>query len=145
MKSKSSLLKKTLCTLAALTMFVTTAFATPTALTPIVLVQNNVSVSAGALTLTFTACDAANGNSFVSTGREVLLVQNSGGSSYTFTVSSVADSLGRTDASLTSYSVAASVIVGVQMKYQTGWIQSGGTINLTCSNAAIKYAVVQYN
>jgi hypothetical protein len=144
MKQQPSFLKKTICIAAALFMFAAQAFATPTALATTVLTQNNVSVTAGALNLTFTACDATNGNSFVSTGREVLLVQNSGGSTYTFTVNSVADNFGRTDTSLTAYSLAASAIAAIQMKYQAGWM-SGTTISMTCSNAAIKYAVLQYN
>lgn len=122
------------------------AFATPTGLTTQILVQNNVAVTAGQLSVTYAACDTANGNSFTATGREILEVNNTGGSSFTFTVSSVADSLGRTDTSLTTYSVAAGVIAHVQMKYLTGWVQNGTqTINLTCSNVGIKYAVVQYN
>jgi hypothetical protein len=145
MKTKPSFLKRTVCTLVALLMFASTAFATPTALTTTVLVQNNVAITAGQITLTFTACDNTNGNSFVSTGREVLLVDNTAGSAGTFTVTSVPDSLGRSDTSLTAYSVAAAGVAAVQMKYQTGWIQTGGTINLTCSAATMKYAVLQYN
>lgn len=122
------------------------AFATPTPLTTQILVQNNVSVTAGQLAITFTACDTTNGNSFTATGREVLIVDNTGGSTYTFTVSSVADSLGRTDTSLTAYSVPTTVITAVQMKSLAGWVQNGTqTINMTCSNVALKYAVVQFN
>jgi hypothetical protein len=142
--NKPSLLKRITCVLAALLMFAVPAFATPTALSTIVLVQNNVAVTAGQLVLTFTACDNVNGNSFVSTGREVLLVNNTAGSSGTFTVTSVPDALGRSDTTLTAYSVAAGAIVGVQMKYQAGWI-SGASISLACSAATMKFAVVQYN
>lgn len=147
MKKQPSFLKKAMCLTAALMLLVTSAFATPTALTTIVLVQNNSAVTAGQLVLTFTACDTTNGNSFTSTGREVLIVNNTGASAYTFSIASVADNLGRTDSSLTNYSVGAGAIVAIQMKYQTGWLQSSTTsaINLTCSNAALKYAVVQYN
>jgi hypothetical protein len=148
MKTFGDVFRKTTAVIAMLTLATVSAFATPTALTTIVLLQNsnvNAPITAGSLSLTFTACDAVNGNSFTSTGREVLIVNNTGGSTYTFTVSSVPDNLNRSDTALTNYSVAAGVIVGVQMKTQIGWLQTGGTINLTCSNAAIKYAVVQYN
>lgn len=145
MKQQPSFLKKVLCTAAALMLFVTSAFATPTALTTIVLIQNNVAVSAGQLTITWTACDNVNGNSFTSTGREILLVNNTAGSSGTFTVSSVPDSLGRSDTSLTAYSLAAAGYAAVQMKFTTGWLQSGGTINLSCSAATMKFAVIQTN
>jgi hypothetical protein len=144
MKNQPSIFKRIACLAAALLMFVTSAFATPTALTTISLVQNNVAVTAGQLNLTFTACDTTNGNSFVSTGREVLLVQNSGGSTYTFTVTSVPDALGRSDTSLTAYSLTAGTIAAIQMKYQTGWV-SGTSISMTCSNVAVKYAVLQTN
>lgn len=142
-----SLLKKIACVLTALLMFAVPAFATPTALSTVVLVQNNVSVTAGQLVVTMTACDNVNGNSFVSTGREVLLVQNTAGGAGTFTVTSVADALGRTDTSLTAYSLAASAIAAVQMKYQTGWVSGSGTatVTLACSAATMKFAVLQYN
>ena len=94
MNRKPSFLKKSVCLVAALLMFASTAFATgPTPLTTQVIVQNNGSTSS--LTTTYTACDATNGNSFVSTGREIVQALNSGGSTYTFTVSSVADGQGR--------------------------------------------------
>jgi hypothetical protein len=147
MKTQPSFLKKATCLLAAVLMFASTAFATPTGLTTQVLFINgsvNAPVTAGSLAVTFTACDATNGNSFNATGREVLLVQNSGGSTYTFTVASVADALNRLDTSLTTYSVASGAFAAVQMKNLSGWQQSGA-INLTCSNAAIKFAVLQTN
>jgi hypothetical protein len=142
--TRPSLLKKITCVLGALLMFAVPAFATPTALSTIVLVQNNVAVTAGQLVVAFTACDNVNGNSFVSTGREVLLVDNTAGSSGTFTVTSQPDALGRSDTSLTAYSLAAGAIAAVQMKYQTGWI-NGTSITLACSAATMKFAVVQYN
>jgi hypothetical protein len=140
-----SFLKKTLCLMAALLMFASTAFATPTAITTIVLVQNNVAVTAGQLVFTWTACDNVNGNSYVGTGREIVLVNNTAGSSGTFTVSSVPDALGRSDTSLTAYSVAAGAYTAVQMKYLTGWLQTGGTVNLSCSAATMKFAIIQTN
>lgn len=147
MKTQPSFLKKTACLAAALLMFASTAFATPTLLSTQVLFINgslNNPITAGSLTVTFTACDTVNGNSFTSTGREVLIVNNTGASAYTFTVTSIADQLGRLDTSLTTYSVTNGLIVAVQMKNLTGWQQSG-TIQMTCSNAALKYAVLQTN
>jgi hypothetical protein len=147
MKQQPSFLKKTLCLAAAVLMFASTAFATPTGLTTQVLLINgsvNLPITAGSLTITFTACDNVNGNSFTATGREILVVDNTGGSSGTFTVTSVADALNRLDTSLTAYSVAAAGFAAVQMKNLTGWQQSG-TINLTCSAATMKFAVIQTN
>jgi hypothetical protein len=142
-----SFLKKTICLLAAVMLFASTAFATPTVLSTQVLLINgsvNAPITAGSLAITFAACDATNGNSFNATGREVLLVQNSGGSAYTFTVTSIADNLNRLDTSLTTYSVAAGAYAAVEMKNLTGW-QSSGSISMTCSNASVKIAVIQTN
>lgn len=144
MKTQPSFFKKSLCIAVTLMLFVTSAFATPTALTTTVLVQNNVAVTAGQLVIPFTACDNVNGNSFISTGREILFVNNTAGSAGTFTVTSVPDALGRSDTSLTAYSVAAAGIAAVQMKFQAGWI-SGTSVTLACSAATMKFAVVQYN
>lgn len=140
-----SFVKKTACAIAALLLLVSSAFATPTALATITLVQNNVAVTAGQLAITFTACDNVNGNSYVATGRETLLVQNTNSSAGTFTVTSIPDALGRSDTSLTTYSVAASGFAAIQMKYLMGWQQSGGTILLSCSAATMKYAVLVSN
>jgi hypothetical protein len=147
-KNKPSLFKKTLCLAVAVLMFASTALATPTGLTTqVLLINGSVSapITAGSLAITFTACDATNGNSFTATGREVLLVQNADGSAaHTFTVTSVADNLNRLDTSLTTYSLPLSTFAAVEMKNLSGWIQSG-SINLTCSSTQIKYAVLQTN
>jgi hypothetical protein len=115
-----------------------------TALTIITLKPNNYAVVAGDLAAPMTAMDAANGNSFVATGQEILFFQNSGGSTYTVTVTSVADALGRTDASLTTYSILTGGFAAIQMKYLAGWIQPGSLVYLACSNAAVKIAVLRY-
>src|ERR1700732_4753097 len=118
------------------------AFATPTVLTVIPLKLNNYNVLAGDLAITYTACDNTNGNSFVATGQEIIMVQNAdGAAAHTFTVTSVADALGRFDTSLTGYSVPLSGFAAVQMKYLTGWL-SGTTVTLACNSAQIKFAIV---
>jgi hypothetical protein len=90
----------------------------------------------------FTAADLANGNSFVSTGRELLLVQNSGASPYTVTVTSVADNQKRTG-DITSYSVGAGLFSMFGPFSQPGWLQSDGTVRVSASNALVKFAVVR--
>lgn len=114
-----------------------------TALTPIQLKIDNYAVSAGDLAITFTASDTTNGNSFPATGKEILLIQNTDASAHTFTVTSVADPLGRTDTSLTSYSVPANSIAGIQMSQLGGWIQSNGNVNLASSSALLKFSVLR--
>jgi hypothetical protein len=115
-----------------------------TALTTTVLTQDNVAVAAAQLAVVPVAGDAVNGNSFVSTGREILFAQNSGASAYTLTVNSQPDALGRSDASLTAYSIPAGGFAFIQMKYQSGWV-ANGLMTVLVSNAALKLAVLQYN
>ena len=115
-----------------------------TPLTVITLKPNNYAVVAGDLAAAMTAMDAVNGNSFQATGQEILFFQNSGGSTYTITISSVPDNLGRSDSSLTTYSILTAGFAAIQMKSLAGWIQSGGLVYLACSNAAVKVAVLRY-
>lgn len=116
-----------------------------TALTPVQLKQNNYAVIAGDLLITPAAMDAGNGNSFVATGKEVLLFQNTDAAAHTITISSVADGLGRTDSSLTNYSIPANGIAAIQMSQLIGWIQAGQVVNLATSSALVKIAVLRNN
>ena len=121
------------------------AFAVPTLLTTNVLIQNNAIVTAGQLSVTLTACDTVNGNTFTSTGREVLILQNTDSSPHNITITPVADPYGGTNTSLTAYSLPASTTSAIQMKYQIGWI-SGSVITIpACSSNLIKIAVLQTN
>lgn len=90
---------------------------------------------------TWTAADNSNGNSFSSTGCEILLVNNTDAAAQTVTATSVPDQVGRTGDSTklinaTSYYVFQKFPV-------LGWKQSDGTIHLTASSANIKYAVIR--
>jgi hypothetical protein len=117
-----------------------------TALTVNQLKQNNYAVVAGDLVVSLQALDATNGNSFVATGREVLIVTNTDASAHTFTITSVAERFGRTDSSLTSYSVAAGAFVAIQMSILEGWLQpSDSTVHMTTSSALLKAIVVRTN
>lgn len=99
-------------------------------------------VGATALDYVYTAADATNGNSFLATGHELLLVQNSGASPYTFTVTSVADTVQRTG-DIGPYTVGAGLFSAYLVSAQLGWKQSDGTVHLSASNVAIKFAVVR--
>jgi hypothetical protein len=137
MRRKLALLGSVLC-LAVL------AFAAATPLTVVNLKLNNYAVQAGDLTLPFTACDASAGNSYVMAGTEILLVQNTDASPHTFTVTSTPDNYGRLDTSLTGYSVAANIIAAIQMEQSQGRVGAGNAVNLTCSSALLKFAVLRY-
>jgi hypothetical protein len=147
-KSSHSLLQKAV-SIALLVVFSSiAAFATPTALSTQVLLQNNAQITAGTLALTFTACDNTNGNSFLATGREIIIAQNTDSSPHAFTITPVADPYGGTNTTLTAYSLAATGSAGstsaIQMKYLIGW-SSGGVISMTCTSALIKFAIIQSN
>jgi hypothetical protein len=142
--SAHSPLQKAISVVLLLLVFTVSAFATPTALTTTVLIQNNAQVTAGQLAFALTTCDNVNGMTFVSTGREVLIVQNTDASPHTITVTPVADPYGGTNTTLTAYSVASTSFAAVQMKYQIGWL-TGSTIAVTCNSSLVKLAVLQYN
>lgn len=94
-----------------------------------------------------TAVDVANGNSTMHPGGRgvYFIVQNTHASSpYTFTVTSVADGLGRTG-DHANYSLAAGEIAMFGPYPATGWVQTNGTILFTGSNAAIKVTPVNAN
>ena len=97
-------------------------------------------VVATSLDLNLQAADVGNSNSFAPSGDDILIVQNSGASPYTFTLSSAADALNRTG-DITSYSLAAGVVSIFRVK-SMGWVQSDGKVYLAASNAAIKFAVI---
>mgnify|MGYP001582105566 CR=1 FL=1 len=93
----------------------------------------------------FTAADVANGNSFVCTGKEVLLVYNIHATlPYTFGVTSVDDEKGRVE-DITAYSLAALefAVLGVGLTNAQGWKQSSGLVYLVAENASIKFAVLR--
>jgi hypothetical protein len=108
--------------------------------------QDNYAVQAGDLTVAQTAMDAVNGNSFVATGKEILVIQNNDAAPHTFTITSVPDTLGRSDASLTNYSVPATTLIALQMNQLAGWLQSSdGTVHMTTSSALLKITVLRFN
>lgn len=120
-----------------------------TVLTPVTLKQNNYAVLAGDLDLVSVAMDAANGNSFAATGQEILLFINTDTAVHTVTVTSVADSLGRTDTSLTTYTVPVAVggrsgISAIQMKQIPGWVQAGQVVFLATNSALVRIVVLRF-
>ena len=116
-----------------------------TALTPVQLKQNNYAVVAGDLTITPVAMDASNGNSFVATGKEVLLFQNTDSATHTITITSVADPYGRKDSSLTTYLLAVTpALEAIEMSQLQGWQGAGSLVTLTTTSAQVKIAVLRH-
>jgi hypothetical protein len=81
------------------------------------------------------------GEGWANTGREILIVYNSGASPYTFTVSSV-PYLGRSG-DITAYSLAAGEFAVVGPFDPKGWNQSDGQVYVVGSNASVKFCVIQ--
>jgi len=117
----------------------------PTTALPIIdVAQPFATFAADAADFVLTAADTANGNHFQCTGREVLIVQNSGASPYTFTATSVPDDKNRSG-DISAYSLAAGEFArfGVGLTNEKGWKQTSGEIRVSGSNVAIKFAVLR--
>lgn len=91
--------------------------------------------------LTMTAADVANMNQFTAGGKDLLVIHNTGGSDYTFTVTSSADERGRTK-DITTETVAAGVYKIVGPLELTGWVQADGKVYIAGSNAVVKFGIV---
>jgi len=89
-----------------------------------------------------TAADATNKEDVVCTGAEIVIAHNTGGSAYTVTVTSVADSRGRTG-NVSTYSLAADDYAVFGPFDTEGWIQADGKLYFEASNAAVKFGVVK--
>jgi hypothetical protein len=116
-----------------------------TALTVVQLKQNNYAVVAGDLTITLAAMDNVNGNSFVATGKEILLFANSDATPHAITITSVSDNYGRTDASMIAYSMAISPgLEAIEMSQLVGWAGAGSLVTMTTTSALVKIAVLRH-
>jgi hypothetical protein len=115
----------------------------PTALTISQLKSPFDDVTAGQLDITFEAADNVNGNTFVCTGREILIMKNTTGTN-TVTITSVANDKGRTE-DLTAYSLATLDIAlwTGGLTNTKGWQSTSKTIALLASAAEVTFAVVR--
>lgn len=96
------------------------------------------------VTVTFTAENVTDHSSFVNTGKELVLVWNTHGSTtYTFTVTGVTDKFGRSG-NITAENITAGAIkcLGPFSAQEPGWMQTDGTIQLDANNASVKFAVI---
>lgn len=98
-------------------------------------------VTANAMDFTWTACDATNFMEFTFTGRELVLVNNTGATARWVTLESVAE-LGRTG-DVTQYALQAGDFASYWAGNQKGWRQSGGKFYLKCEHAEVKLAIIR--
>jgi len=113
----------------------------PTVLTPKVLPGKYPGViSALGADFVLAASDAANGNRFISTGKEIIVAFNSGAEERTLTITSVNDPFRRTQ-DITDYAVGIGLYSVFGPFPVTGWIQTTGYIHLLTSHAELKIAI----
>lgn len=143
-KASGAVLGFVLCAMGLLLFDVDPAHAVRTAIT----VQTakgpylSTPVSANALDFTIAASDNANGNYFVGTGRELIIVQNSAGAPGTVTFTSVADQYAR-KGDISAYSVGAGEFAMFWVGNLTGWDQGGGQIYIDTSASTMNIAVIR--
>lgn len=98
--------------------------------------------SAGAADLTMTAADVANKEEVTLTGAEIVIAHNTGASEHTVTITSVADSQGRTG-DIETYALAADDYAVFGPFGTEGWLQSSGKLHFEADDAEVKFAVVK--
>jgi hypothetical protein len=96
---------------------------------------------AAGVAVTFTAADVTEKEKLALTGREIVLVHNTGASSRTYTITSTEDPFGRTK-DISAVSIAAGAIHTVGPFGLAGWAQTDGSLYLEANNAEVKFAVV---
>lgn len=91
--------------------------------------------------VTMTAGDAGNGNSFVHTGRELIIARNSGAGARTITLTSVRDTLGRLG-TITAESIAAGAIRVFGPFPTPGWQQADGSFYIDVEHAEVLLGII---
>lgn len=99
-------------------------------------------LAALAAALTWAAVDNVNGNSVKSTGRELVLVNNTDVAAQTVTFASVASSPFNRTGDITTYSIPASGFAMFGPFAVDGWRQSDGNLYINATSANVKVAVI---
>lgn len=96
--------------------------------------------------IVYQAMDNVNGNSFVPNGKTILLVRNTDSATHTISISGVADQFGATPATGT---ITVPILGTAGGEVSMGpfpasgpWVQSDGTVHITCSSALLYVAVL---
>ncbi len=93
-------------------------------------------------TITWTLADVVNQNSFVLTGREIILVRNDDVATKIVTLTSIADPQNRVGN--VTKSVLANGYAAFSAAELTGWIQSDGLFYLEADDADVFFAILRY-
>jgi len=92
--------------------------------------------------LTMTAADTSNQNQFVASSSDLVIAHNTGGSTYTITITSAADPTYGREGDVDTYSLGAGEYAVFGPFRRPGWVQSDGYVYLEASNALVKFGVV---
>lgn len=99
-------------------------------------------ITATSANFTWTACHATDKEQVAHTGREMLLFRNTGAGARTVTVTSVADSLGRSG-DISAYSIGAGLFSVLGPFPVHGWRQSDGYLYFEAEHAEVTCAVIK--
>ena len=118
--------------------------ADPTAITVQTIKGPWAAITANGADYTYAAGTITDGDTFVCTGREILLVNNVNVAAKKITITSVDDETNRSE-DITDYSVGAGefAVFGVGLTNSKGWKSTAGTIRITVEHADVKVAVLR--
>jgi hypothetical protein len=114
-----------------------------TLLTPQILKGPFDIVTAGDLNITFESADNINGNRFISTGREIVLMHNSGASVELVTLISTPDLFNRIRDIAYSIPAGGFAVFTGGLTNAAGWKWTDGSVVMSTPSAAIKFAVLR--
>ena len=118
--------------------------ADPTPITVQTMLGPFAAYGAGLADFTFAAGTITDGDTFVCTGKELLVVKNTDAGPTTITITSVADEKNRTG-DITTYSVGIGeyAIFPIGLTNSLGWKSTTGKVRITVSDADLKVAVLR--
>lgn len=98
--------------------------------------------AANSLDITMAATVVADKTQFVASGKDMVIIQNTGASPHTFTITSVAAGLNKRTGDITSYSLGAGELASFGPVEREGWMQSDGNVYLEADHIEIKFGVI---
>ena len=108
---------------------------------PAVVLQPAGSLAALSLDKTFTAADTSAGNSFLSSGRDLLIIYNSDGSAHDVTLHSAPDDEGRSVDVV--YNVGIGVYSFIEINSASIFVQPNtNLVSFSCASSAVRFLVV---
>jgi hypothetical protein len=117
--------------------------ADPTPIVPKTILGPFATYGAGLADFTFAAGTITDGDNWVCSGRDLLVVRNTNVGAQTITIVSVDDETNRAG-NITAYSLAAGdfAVFGVGLTNSLGWQGTGKKIRITVSHAEVVVAVL---